>query len=198
MQAKTFPSRPRTRGLVLGVAVMAMLVPVLAPAGGQAAVQVIGGGQAKDCSDAVIRGRSDDATMRLCTGALELEILSGRDRARTLVNRGVIQLRRQAYGAARADFDAAGRIDPGLGEAYVNRGAAFVGEDRFAEGLREIDQGLALGVKEPQRAYFNRALANENLGDLKAAYRDFSRAAELDPDWAAPKAELARFTVKSR
>lgn len=205
MQAKILKSRPpprigrsgaRTlRGWVLGVAVLAML----SPAGGAAAsVLIIGGGIAKDCSEAVIRGRYDEDTMRLCTTALEVETLSMGDRARTLVNRGVIQLRRQAYVEARADFDAAGRIEPKLGEVYVNRGAALVAEDRFAEGLSEIDRGLALGVEKPERAYYNRALAHENLGDVKAAYYDFQRAAELDPKWAAPKEELARFSFKSR
>ena len=167
-------------------------------AGATASTVVIGGGLAKDCSEAVIRGRTDDDTMRTCSSALEVETLSLNDRARTLVNRGVIQLRRQAYVEARDDFDAAGRIEPKLGEVYVNRGAALVAEDRFAEGLSEIDRGLALGVEKPERAYYNRALAHENLGDVKAAYYDFQRAAELDPKWASPKEELARFSFKSR
>lgn len=205
MKAKTLKSRPPRRigvsgarsfrGWILGVAVLAMLPPAGAAT---ASVLIIGGGMANDCSEAVIRGRSDDDTMRLCTSALEVETLSTGDRARTLVNRGVIQLRRQAYVEARADFDAAGRIEPKLGEVYVNRGAALVAEDRFAEGLDEIDRGLALGVKQPERAYYNRALAHENLGDVKAAYYDFQRAAELDPKWSAPKEELARFSFKSR
>jgi tetratricopeptide (TPR) repeat protein len=201
MKAKTLKSRPpssyaEARGWILGVALLAML----APAGGAAAANQIigGGGMAKDCSDAVVRGRSDDGAMRLCTLALDDEALRGDDRASTLVNRGVIQLRREAYPEARADFDAAGRIAPKLGEVYVNRGAAYLGEDRFADGLREIDQGLALGVKQPGRAYYNRALANESLGDVKAAYRDFQRAAQLDPNWSAPKEELARFSFESR
>jgi hypothetical protein len=54
-----------------------------------------------------------------------------------------------------------------------------VGTSRYGEGLNQIDQGLALGVKDPEKAYFNRAVANENLGDVTAAYRDFSKAAEL-------------------
>jgi tetratricopeptide (TPR) repeat protein len=78
----------------------------------------------------------------------------------------------------------------------VNRGATLVGEDRFREGVEQIDKGLSLGVKDPEKAFFNRGLANEALGDLQAAYRDYSRAAELKPDWAAPKTELARFSVK--
>jgi tetratricopeptide (TPR) repeat protein len=157
---------------------------------------VIGGGAAKDCANAALDGRSDNASVTTCTLALETEILNFRDLARTYVNRGVLHLRQRDFGDAVRDFDAASKVDPNLGEAYVNRGAAYVGSRRYGEGLTQIDRGLAMGVKEPQKAYFNRAIAHENLGDVKSAYLDYSKAAELDPDWDAPKTELTRFTVK--
>jgi tetratricopeptide (TPR) repeat protein len=180
--------------LFFGVTVVA--AAVLAAGAATASTLVIGGGAAKECSVAAIGGRSDPGAMVSCSQALETENLNFRDRARTHVNRGVMQLRRRAWSQARADFDAASKIDPQLGEAYVNRGAAYVGERRFKEGLQAIDQGLEMGVKDPEKALFNRAMANEGLGDLKSAYQDYSRAAELDPEWAAPKTELARFSVK--
>jgi tetratricopeptide (TPR) repeat protein len=161
-----------------------------------ASTLIIGGGAAKDCADAAIKGRSDAASVTTCTVAIETETLGFRDRARTYVNRGVLQMRQRNYDGAVADFDAASGIDPNLGEAFVNRGAAYVGTSRFGQALVQIDQGLALGVKDPQKAYYNRAVANENLGDLSAAYRDYAKAAQLDPAWDAPKTELARFTVK--
>jgi tetratricopeptide (TPR) repeat protein len=173
---------------------MAAALVCAAPAG--ASTLVIGGGAAKDCADAAINGRSDNASVTKCTLALETEILGFRDRARTYVNRGVMQMRQRNFGGAVGDFDAASKIDPNLGEAYVNRGAAYLASNRYGEGLAEIDQGLALGVKDPQKAYFNRGIAHENLGDVTAAYRDYTKAAELDPDWQAPKNELTRFTVK--
>ena len=105
-------------------------------------------------------------------------------------------MRQRQFTAARADFDEAARIDPNLGEAFVNRGATYVGEERYREGVEQIDKGLAMGVKDPEKAFFNRGLANEGLGDLKAAYKDYTRAAELKPEWVAPKTELARFSVK--
>jgi tetratricopeptide (TPR) repeat protein len=157
---------------------------------------IIGNGEAKECSDAALSGKSDSHAIMACTTALELETLNFRDRARTFVNRGVLHLRQRQFEAARADFDQASSLDPNLGEAYVNRGATFVGEARFKEGVEQIDKGLSLGVKDPEKAFYNRGLADEALGDLKAAYRDYSRAAELKPDWPAPKSELARFTVK--
>jgi len=161
-----------------------------------ASTLVIGGGAAKDCASAAIEGRKDASSVTTCTLALETETLSFRDRARTYVNRGVLQMRQRNYDGAVNDFNEASRIDPSLGEAFVNRGAAFVGTSRFGEGLSQIDQGLALGVKDPEKAYYNRAIANENLGDVTAAYRDYSKAAELAPTWDAPKNELTRFSVK--
>jgi len=175
-------------------AAAAGLLLCAAPAG--ASTLIIGGGAAKECADAALDGRSDNASITTCTLALETEILNFRDQARTYVNRGVLHLRQRDFDGAIGDFDAASKIDPGLGEAYVNRGAAYVGSSRYGEGLAQIDQGLALGVKDPQKAYFNRGIAHENLGDVKAAYLDFTKAAELDPDWQAPKQELTRFTVK--
>lgn len=175
----------------------AAFATVLACAGtADASTQVIGGGAAKDCSNAAISGRKDTASLTACTLALETETLSFRDRARTYVNRGVLRMRQQNYDGAVSDFNDASRIDPALGEAFVNRGAVFVGTRRYGEGLSQIDQGLALGVQDPEKAYYNRAIANESLGDVTAAYRDYAKAAELAPTWDAPKTELARFSVK--
>ncbi|MBC7670097.1 tetratricopeptide repeat protein [Caulobacter sp. DWR2-3-1b2] len=169
---------------------------VLAAGTAHASTLIIGGGAAKDCSNAALNGRADKASVTTCTVALDIETLNFRDRARTYVNRGVLYMRQRDFNGAVSDFDSASRIDPNLGEAFVNRGAAFVGTQRYDEGLSQIDQGLALGVKDPEKAYYNRAIAHENLGDVTAAYRDYSKALELDPAWDAPKKELARFTVK--
>ena len=46
--------------------------------------------------------------------------------------------------AARSDFDAALRIEPTLAEALTNRGAALIGQGHDAQGIAEIDKGLAL------------------------------------------------------
>lgn len=173
-----------------------LVTATLAGGPASASTLVLGGGAAKDCSTAAIDGRADQKSVLTCTIALETETLNFRDRARTYVNRGVLQMRQRDFTNAREDFDAASRIDPDLGEAWVNRGATFVGEARYSDALGEIDKGLALGVKDPEKALFNRAMANEGLGDLKSAYRDFTKAAELDPAWEAPKKELMRFSVK--
>ncbi len=174
----------------------AALAAFILPAGAaSAAAFVLGGGMADACSKAAIEGRDDRQSLALCDMALESQPLLRRDRAATFVNRGVIQLRRKDYVEARADFDTAVKLDPTMGEAFVNRGAALVAQRRFQEGVVEIDRGLALGADEPEKAYFNRALAWEGLDNMKAAWLDYQKALEIRPDWEAPRRELTRFTV---
>ncbi len=74
---------------------------------------------------------------------------------------------------------------------------AQIAERRFAEGKADIDQGLTLGTEEPQKAYYNRGLADDYLDDEKSAYFDYLKASQLDPQWYAPKKELLRFTVSA-
>ncbi len=164
----------------------------------QAAVTVLGDQLGYECSVLALAGYADDKAIETCTQALPSSGLSVRDRAGTYVNRGVIQLRRKAYRNAHADFDAAIALDPTLGEAVVNRGAAFVAQRRFAEGIAEITRGLALGANEPEKAYYNRALAHEQLGDFKAAYLDYQAALKLKPGWSDPERSLTRFVVNTQ
>ncbi len=161
----------------------------------QASVFVIGGGLATECSMAALKGLSDDRSLALCDTALDTENLNRDALAGTLVNRGVIYMRRQDFAAARRDLDRAVVVGPTLGEAFVNRGAAMIGQRDYAQALSNIDRGLGLSPQEPEKAYFNRALAYEGLGDMKRAYFDYLKASELKPDWEAPKTQLVRFTV---
>ena len=181
--------------LILSTALTASLA--LAGAAG-AAVTVIGGGLAEACANAAITGKSDRKFELLCTQALEQENLSARDRAGTFVNRGVMKLRRANFDAAVIDFNQAVRIKPDLGEGYVNRGAAAIGQHRYADGMSDLDKAIELGLDEPAKAYYNRALAHEGLDDAKSAYFDYQKALELSPDWNAPKEQLVRFKVSRK
>ena len=183
--------------ILIGATVAAVTLLAASAAAAQS-VTVLGGGMARQCSNAALDGESDRKFETLCTLAVETEILSQRDKAGTYVNRGVMKLRRSEFASARADFDKAVELKPDLAEAYVNRGAAWVGARRYAEGLADLDKALELGVDEPEKAYYNRALAHEGLDDMKQAYFDYQKAIELSPEWEAPRRELARFTVQRR
>jgi tetratricopeptide (TPR) repeat protein len=178
--------------------VCAAAAVILAAGSAKASVTVIGGGQAEACSKAALSGKSDTRSEKLCTDALETEMLSPRDRAGTLINRGVLKLRRGTFEAATKDFNAALSLKPDMGEAYVNRGAASIGEHRYAESLADLNKAISLGLEDPAKAYYNRALAYEGLDDVKSAYFDYQKAVELNPTWEAPKTELLRFHVSTR
>jgi tetratricopeptide (TPR) repeat protein len=162
----------------------------------RAAVSVYATDQARDCYIAAKFGDKDRNGIDDCTSAL-LDVSSKHDVAGMLVNRGVIYLSYQRYTLAFQDFNQAILTDPTIGEAYVNRGACQVAQRHFAEGKSDIDKGLTLGTDEPQKAYYNRGLAEDYLGDEKAAYFDYLKASQLDPDWYAPKKELMRFSVNT-
>ena len=179
----------------MGVAALAALA---IGAEARASVTVIGGGLAEACSKDALSGKTSSQFERTCTQALDTESLSARDRAGTYVNRGVLRLRHQDWTGAIKDFDAAVSLSPKMGEAYVNRGAVAIGQHRYADSLPDLNKGLALGVEEPAKVYYNRGLAYEGMDDMKSAYFDYQKAVELSPDWDAPQKELTRFHVERR
>ncbi len=175
----------------------ALVISPLFAGQARAAVSVLGGGLANECSLAARDGQANSQTLSICTEALETEALAPRERAGTFVNRGVIKLRMRSFESARQDFDQAIREDAQMGDAYVNRGAAMIGLKRYGEGVADIDRGIALGAEEPEKAWYNRGLAHEKLDDMKSAYFDYRKALDLKPGWDLPQKELQRFTVTS-
>jgi len=161
-------------------------------------VTVLGGGLAEDCSKAAMKDLPAQDDPALCTQALENKDLDIYDTAATYVNRGVIRLRLGDFAQAGEDFDVAVRTKPDLAEAYVNRGAVSLAQRRYADGLADTNRALKLGVREPEKAYYNRAIAYEAMNQMKAAYLDYQMALQLKPDWEDPKRQLARFTVSRK
>ncbi len=163
-----------------------------------AAVTVMGDTSAQQCSEAAFHEQADAVSMQLCTTALSESQLDRRDLAGTYINRGVMWMLRRDYTSARADFQRAIEIDPGLGEAWVNRGAVAIIYKHFQDGIDDISKGLTLGTEEPAKAYYNRGVAYEGIDDEKSAYLDYQQALVLEPGWDLPKQELLRFTVTRR
>ena len=81
---------------------------------------------------------------------------------------------------------------------WINRGAMFLSQRRYKEALVDIDKAISLGLKEPAKAYYNRAIAYEGLDDVTSAYQDYQQALVLKPGWDLPQHELLRFTVTRR
>ena len=143
----------------------------------QAAVSVFGAGYAEACFHAARDGAEPYAGIADCSRAINTEFLDSRDLAGTYVNRGVLYMVANNYRAAERDFEASIKLYDKLSESFVNLGAVQISEGHYAEGISSIDRGLALGPQEPEKAYYNRGLADEYLGDVKTAYFDYSKAA---------------------
>lgn len=177
------------------LSVLVFLPALLIGSNADGAVSVFGGGFAQRCYEAAKIGRIDDRSLTLCNTALISEPLSDADRGGTYVNRGVMRLRRRELALAQADLDQGVALNPTAGDGWLDRGAAYLAQHRWREGLTYLNKAIELGVSEPEKAYFNRAIAEEGLDDEKAAYFDYRRALQLKPDWPAPQQELLRFTV---
>ena len=160
-------------------------VALFGPGPAKAAVSVFGSGFAEQCFHTARDGGDVYSGIADCDRAIDTEPLSDRDRAGTYVNRGVLYMSVDDYVSAQRDFEMSVKLDPTLGEAFVNLGGVKIAQRRYADGIADIDHGLALGPEEPEKAYYNRALGDEGLDDIKAAYFDYSKAAELKPTWAA-------------
>ena len=152
-------------------AAVALGAPFAAAHCAHAASTVVGNGLAHNCYAAAKAGRGDLTALRDCDAAIGDTELNAHDRTATVVNRGIIHLLRREADAALADFDLAISWAPNVGEAHVNRGAALILKADYTGAIAAIDRGLELGSDEPQDAYFNRAVANEKLDRIPAAYR---------------------------
>jgi tetratricopeptide (TPR) repeat protein len=181
----------------LPVAVAVAVSALLSSGAAHAAASIVGTGYARACYEAAEQKRPTRQAMKLCDSALMDETLDLSDRAKTLVNRGIIHMQARNLDAAIADYEAAIRVAPDTAEAYVNKGLALMrlGEERRIEAIAQLTEGLIRNPTRPEVAYFSRGMLHELLGKTREAYEDYSRAVELAPDWREPAEELGRFQI---
>jgi len=175
----------------------AALIAVAAPAG--AAVTVLGSSNARMCYEAADTDAPPIRTsLEACDTALNGEAASTFDIVATHVNRGILRSRLGDLEGAMTDFDAALAIDPNQPEAYLNKGAALLRRENAADAAGLFTIALERNTTRPALAHYGRAIANETLGNVSAAYRDYTAASRLDPQWREPRLELTRFRVVSQ
>jgi tetratricopeptide (TPR) repeat protein len=161
-----------------------------------ASVVSYGNSLASACYESSLDNNVTPFNLDECNRAINEELLSKEDRVATFVNRGIVKLKLGRHLAAERDYDAAISMDANQAEAWLNKGLLRLRQDRPADAFPLIERALELNTREPALATFARGMAHEQLGRLRAAYADYSRARELDPDWALPGRELARFQVR--
>lgn len=178
-----------------------LIAAVLAalPAPSLAGVYAVGSSNARLCYEAAETLLMPTVqTMRRCDSAVADATLSRHDLAASHVNRGILRLRRGQTDAAIADFDTAAALTPNEAEAYQNKGAALIRLNNPREALPLFTMALERRPNRPALAFLGRGIASEALGDVRAAYRDYRRAAELEPDSQDARMELTRFQVVPR
>lgn len=192
--------------LSLCLAATMALPDVLLAAASPTDVMFLDGGYSELCAVAAHRienpGNTQVTGSRIATPPIDLCTLAIREDggtpnlARNYNNRGVLLFAEGRVDEALADFEQAVRRQKGLTKAHVNLGYTYMALERWADAVRAFDSALAQGLQEDAaKVHFNRAIAHEELGEVREAYYDYRSAAELDPLWEEPKQELERFTV---
>ena len=159
----------------------------------------VGRTDARECYLATLAQSSpaiDKRGLDSCNRAASADSDDAYAHAAILVNRADIRLRMQDYAGTLADADASIAAEPDLPAAYLNRGAALIGLQRYQDALSALEKVIALNLNDRlELAYFNRGIAREHLGDIRGAYHDYRQALELNPKFEPAKEQLTRFTV---
>lgn len=162
-----------------------------------ASVLVLGDNPAADCYEAAGARDSSQQALQYCNEALETGALTERDQVATYVNRGIVKLVGDHFDDAIADFDRAIAMDPNEPEAYLNKGSALLRKNASRDqAISLLNEALERKTRRPEIAYYTRAIAHEESGNVKAAYYDYQRAQEAAPRWSLPARELRRFQVR--
>jgi len=155
----------------------------------------VGNGQAHQCFIYAKSGTNLLQGVLTCTGALEHDVLTRKDRAGTYDNRGVVLDLLGRTQKAADDFNMAITLDPTLGDPYVNLGAMLIKKGQYEESLVQINKGLDLGMAFPHIGYYDRAVAQQMLGRYKEAYYDYKKVLELEPNFTMASERLKDFRV---
>jgi len=177
---------------VLAIGSLLLAPPVTAEA---QPVTSVGNSPARSCFEAARMHRRDHGALDACNRAFQSR-LSLPDTVATHVNRGVVHTYRGDHASALRDFDRAIDLNSDEPESFLNKGLLLLrAEGRQSDVLTLMNSAIQKNTRKPAVAYFARAMANERLGNLVAAYHDYKQAAALDQEWQLPAAQLRRLHV---
>lgn len=149
------------------------------------------------CAAGTATTQSASATLlRTCYDALEGRSLSRADRAATLVNTGILEMRLGDTSEALDLFARAEELDPALPDIRINVAAAQIRAGQADAALETLAEPDSVAPGQRHIAWFNRGLAHWHVEDFDSAYRDFKQAALLRPDYEAALNMLDLFSVE--
>jgi tetratricopeptide (TPR) repeat protein len=183
------------KALFLAVSAAALTATVPASA---SSIMTVGGSFARSCYLSAESRDATPASIAECNRALGEQAMSDQDRLATHVNRGILRMIKGDFELAKADFEEAVEMNPNHPEPWLNTAILRFKQGDSAAAVPLFDRAIQLHTRRPEIAYYGRALAHEDAGNVKAAYADLRRAVALRPNWAEPKRDLARYRVRSR
>ena len=125
-------------------------------------------------------GRADARAIAACTRIIQSGDEDQTNLGTAYNNRGVGYASIKQLDRAMADYNIAIELNPGLPEAYTNRGLAY-GSDDYERAIIDFNRTIQLKPTYAT-AYAGRCGAYITKGDLDRAIADCSIALQLEPD----------------
>ncbi|NNC36384.1 MAG: hypothetical protein EX271_06375 [Acidimicrobiales bacterium] len=135
-------------------------------------------------------------SIRACSKALKTVVPNYAIKSNIYTQRGLLKLSAGRYDAASKDFKSAAKLNKENEFAYLGEGFASIMQEDYSTAL-DYFSDCQNHKKTAPLAVYGRAIAKELTGDTRGAYADFRQAADMRPDWAAPRDELKRFKIPS-
>lgn len=158
----------------------------------------VGDAPAAACAEAAASGGIPDyGAMGACRDAVRDTALLRSDRAASLVNYGILQMRRGDSAAALDLFNQAKRLSPRLPDIRVNVSAALIRAGEAEAAIDLLDDIASIDPDLRPVAHFNRGLAYWDLERFQNAYEDFSAAVSLQPNYTPAANMLQNFEIRT-
>lgn len=148
-------------------------------------------------ADAIADCNSDkpDTVIQGCTQLIDGGKTSDDALAVAYFNRGNAYDDNGDHDGAIADYTAALKLKPDLGDAYLNRGFSYEGKKDYDNAIADYTRVIALNPTFA-KAYYSRARVYEAKGELKQALAGYEEAAKLAPNNKTVQKKIAEVKQK--
>jgi len=144
----------------------------------------------QDCLGADMQIASS-RSIRACSKAYKASIPDYEIRSRLMTQRGLLQLSAGRFDKAARDFKAAAKLNDENELAYLGQGYAAMMDKDYQAAIDYFNDCRTHEGAAPL-AMYGLAMTKELSGDVGTAMSYYGEAAEMRPDWAAPREELGR------
>jgi len=157
---------------------------------------VIGSGKPQACYEYAQRGNQGSiSAISTCRDALNAP-LTVKDEAATLVNLGLLLMRKGDLEAAEKHYLSALNLQPETTEIHINYGAALIMMDRDKEALSYLNKAILLDTPKMKEALYNRAVVYHGKEDYRSAYFDLQSILKISPGYAPALKFIETYDVK--